>query len=402
MTSAAPSGARRKVMVSAMGITQILAWGSSYYLPAVLAKPIALDTGWSLAYVVAGLSCGLLSAGLCAPFVGRTIQRRGGRPVLVAGTLLLALGLALLAVAQSLPVFFLAWVVMGAGMSAGLYDAAFATVGRFFGRDARTAITTLTLFGGFASTVCWPMSAFFVEQFGWRGACFAYVAIHLLISLPLHIFAVPSIGSSALTSASNGSKGVTFPERLADVPRGPYAFALLALIITLAALTASMISVHVLAVLQLRGYELAAAVGLGAMIGPSQVGARIIERMIGSSYHPIYTMIASVSLIAVGVLLLRLHIALPAVALIAYGAGNGLHTIARGALPLVLFNPSHYAMFMGRLAFPSLIVQALAPSLGAWLLVGNGDLMLSALCIVVAANVLATLLLWHETRSQRV
>ena len=148
------------MVISALGIGQIFAWGSSYYLPAVLAKPIADSTGWSLTWVVGGLSLGLAVAGLVSPWVGRRIERRGGRRVLAGSSVMLAAGLLMLALAQSLPVYFLGWLIVGLGMGAGLYDPAFATLGRLYGKAARSAITGLTLFGGFASTVCWPLSAF--------------------------------------------------------------------------------------------------------------------------------------------------------------------------------------------------------------------------------------------------
>lgn len=372
-----------------MGVTQILAWGSSYYLPAVLAAPIAKDTGWPLSGIVAGLSLGLLVAGLCAPFVGRTIQKNGGRPVLAASSCLLALGLAGLALSPSLLLFLAAWIVIGAGMSAGLYDAAFATAGRFYGQGARGSITALTLFGGFASTVCWPLSAYLVEAYGWRGACLAYAAIHLVVCLPLHLFAVPVIGRAEPA----GPEGVAVPERPADVPARPWGFALLAAILTTAALISSMLSVHLLAVFQMRGYNLAAAVGLGALIGPSQVGARLLEMLAGRRLHPVWTMLGSVALIAAGVGLLLFHFPLPALALILYGAGNGLHTIARGALPLVLLDSRHYAVFTGRLALPSLVAQALAPSLGARLLIGDGTHMLAVLGMLALVNCVLCLFL---------
>jgi MFS family permease len=160
----------RNVVIGALGLVQIIAWGSSYYLIAVLAKPIADDTGWPLTWVIGGTSVGLLTAGLISQEVGHAIQKHGGRPVLVASTMLLAAGLLGLGFAPSLPFFFAAWVVLGLGMGAGLYDAAFGTLGRLYGTEARSAITTLTLYGGFASTICWPLSALLVEQLGWRGA----------------------------------------------------------------------------------------------------------------------------------------------------------------------------------------------------------------------------------------
>lgn len=144
----------RSVVISALGVTQIFSWGCSYYLLAVLAKPIATDTGWPLSLIVGGLSLGLLAGGFASPRIGRIIEARGGRPVLAASSLLLGLGLALLATAHHLPLYFAAWLVMGVGMGAGLYDAAFATLGRAYGAEGRRAITTLTLWGGFAPAPC--------------------------------------------------------------------------------------------------------------------------------------------------------------------------------------------------------------------------------------------------------
>lgn len=356
----------RRLVITALGIAQILAWGCSYYLLAVLAKPIATDTGWPFTWVVAGLSIGLLCSGLASTFTGSLIQRKGGRPILIAGATLLASGLIVMGLAPNLPVYFAAWVLMGVGMSASLYDAGFGTLGRLYGKDARSAITSLTLFGGFASTVCWPLSAFLVEHFGWRAACFTYAGIQLAISLPAFVLFVPS------SPASAGPTSVGKLPSAGQVVHRP-TFLLLAGITALAAMIASMLSVHLLTVLQLRGIDLAVAVGLGTLIGPSQVGARLVEMLVGRHHHPFWAMLASVLLLSVGTGLLLTGLPVTALALILYGAGNGIHTIARGALPLVLFDPHRYASIMGRLATPGLIVQALAPAVGAVLLDHGGS-----------------------------
>ena len=192
----------RVVIISVLGVTQIFAWGSSYYLPAVLAKPIAADTGWSLSWVVGGLSLGLLIAGLVSPWVGRAIARRGGRPVLAVSAGLLAAGLSALALAHSLPAFLTAWLLVGLGMGAGLYDPAFATLGRLYGHGGRSAITTLTLFGGFASTVCWPLSAFLDAHLGWRGVCLVYAGFQLAVALPAYVFVLPREPQQSRASVS--------------------------------------------------------------------------------------------------------------------------------------------------------------------------------------------------------
>lgn len=180
----------RRVVITALGISQILAWGTSFYFPAVFAEPIVRDTGWSLGFVVGGTSLGLLVAGLISPKVGWLIGRHGGRPVLVASSLFYAAGLIVVGLAPALPIYLLAWALIGVGMGTGLYDAVFASLGRLYGSAARGPITNLTLFGGFSSTVCWPLSAFMIEHTGWRSACLIYAGLHIVVSLPLQMTVV--------------------------------------------------------------------------------------------------------------------------------------------------------------------------------------------------------------------
>lgn len=374
-----------RLVVPALGITQILAWGSSYYLPAVLAKPIAEDTGWPLAWVIAGLSIGLLIAGLISPIVGKRIHDFGGRPVLIASALLLAAGFTVLALAPNLPVFIGGWPIIGLGMGAGLYDAAFSTLGRMYGLAARQHITTLTLFGGLASTACWPLSAFFLSELGWRGACGAYAAIQILVALPIYVIAlngpVPPLPSESKPSLAAAAPRESMAKHLALFP-------LLALTITIASMLSTIMSVHLLTLLQTRGLTLAMAVALGTLVGPSQVGARFIEMLVSRYHHPILTKAASVSLVAVGLVFLWLNLPVIPLCLIFYGAGIGLESIARATLPLSLFGAAAYAPIMGRLARPSLIAQAAMPSIGALLIQGLGPGgMLGTITLVALLNV---------------
>lgn len=384
----APPEPSRLRVIPVLGVTQILAWGSTYYLLAVLAQPIAGDTGWPLAWVVGGLSLGLLVAGLVSPRVGDGIQRHGGRPVLAVSALLLAIGLAGLAAAPTLPVYIAAWLVLGAGMGAGLYDAAFATLGRLYQARARTAIATLTLFGGFASTLCWPLSALLVSELGWRGTCLVYAAIHLGVLLPLYLFALPAEPKQVPAPRP------ALPERRrlrtpSPLPPGATAvFLLLAAAITLAAMISTVVSVHLLSLLQARDIALAAAVALGALVGPAQVGARAVEMLISRFHHPIWTKLASALFVAVGIGALWAGLPVVSAALVFYGAGIGIESIARGTLPLALFGGQRYAAIMGRIAMPSLIAQAAAPSLGALLMERLGaDDALAVLFAMALANV---------------
>lgn len=387
-------GAGRLGVISALGVVEILAWGSSFYLPAVLAGPIATDTGWPLAWVVGGLSIGLLVAAIASPRVGIAIHRHGGRPVLAFAALLLAAGLVVIGLAPNLPMFLAGWLVIGLGMGCGLYDPAFATLGRLYGAEARPAITTLTLWGGFASTVCWPLSAFLVEQVGWRSACLTYAGLHLVVTLPLVLSLIPR--APALVTA-----GVEGPRE--DVPlthREQRAFLLMAGVLVLGGTVMTLVSVHLITLLQARGVALGAAVSYGALIGPAQVAARIVEMANKGRHHPLWTL--SVAMILIGAGLGVLAAGAPAVglALVLYGAGNGIYSIARGTVPLALFGPARYPLLVGRLARPGLAAQALAPSLGAVALnYGGADAAYALLVALALANVALAGALWGSRPS---
>lgn len=376
MTS--PTHPRWRV-IGALGIAQILAWGMSYYLIAVLAKPIDDDTGWGLTWVVGGVSLGFLVSGLASPRVGRLIDRFGGRPILCASALLLAAGLALLAAAPAnsslgIPIYMLGWAVIGIGMACGLYDPAFSTLGRIYGESARSAITLLTLYGGFASTVCWPLSAFLAERAGWRATCLAYAAIALFVMLPLYLFFLPK--ETETPPAKAAAKGAAIDRR------ARLAFWVVAVNLTFPVILMGVVSIHMLTLLQARGVELAVAVALGALIGPAQVGARIVEAAFGRNLHPVWTMIASNVLAAAGLGLMFGDPTLAALGLLLYGSGSGIRSIARGTVPLAIFGRDGYPTLMGRLAMPSLLAQAATPSLGAVLIQHAGaDATLWALAV---------------------
>jgi MFS family permease len=372
-----------------------LGWGTSFYFPAVLAGPIVADTGWSLFWVVSGTSIGLLVAGLISPRVGAFIDRNGGRPVLTLSSLLYAAGLAVIGLAPNLPVYLAGWVLLGGGMGTGLYDAVFAALGKLYGEEARAPITNLTLFGGFSSTICWPLSALLAANFGWRGACLIYAALHIVIALPLQMAVMPPLKdaqSGVVTSgASRAAVSLTRRERRF--------YLLLALILAISSAIGSSVIVHFMIFLQARGADLALAVTLGTLFGPAQVGARVIERLFGNHYHPIWTMIASCGLMLVGLLMLLGGFPFLALTILIYGGGYGIMWIARGTLPLALFGAERYAPLIGRLAFPALITQALAPSAVALLIEGQGaGATMAVLTAFATLNVLLIGVLWEAYR----
>ncbi|WP_431267454.1 MFS transporter [Dankookia sp. P2] len=378
--AAPPSpGARRVALI--LGVAQTLAWSVTYYLPAVVAPVVVADLGADPTLVYGAFSLALLISGLAAPRVGRAIERRGGRPVLLASAALLALGLLLLGLLPGLWGWALGWIVLGLGMAMGLYEAAFATLGVLYGRAARRPITLVTLVAGFASTVGWPMSAALVPLLGWRGTCLAYSAMLLLVVLPLYLL-LPRAAAPAETApgAAPEPAEASLP---ADWVRR--SFLLLAVFFTLRAIISATLSVHLIAVLGGLGLSVSAAVAAAALMGPAQVGGRLLEFTLGKAAHPLTAARLGGALLPLGALLLVLAGPVAAVPFVLlYGASNGIMTISRGALPLALFGPRGYPVLMGKLALPILLAQAAAPMLTAPLVAG-----LPAVTILGLAGLLA-------------
>jgi predicted MFS family arabinose efflux permease len=387
------------VVVTALGFTTLLGYGSSYYLPAILAAPISADTGWPLHWVVGGLSVGLLAGGIAAPRIGCAVDQHGGRRVLSIASLLLAVGLLGLGLARSLPAYLLAWCVIGLGMGAGLYDAAFAALGGWYREKARAPITIVTLFGGLASTLCWPLSAYLVATLGWRSTCFFYAAVHLLVALPLHARLLPGanrerFAESPLPQEEHQTESVTANRSLP--------FLLVAVALTLAATITSIVSVHLLSMLQTKGHTLAAAVAIGTLIGPSQIIGRAVELAWGRMLHPIGSGLISAALMGGGVAGLTFDLDAAGFAVAVYAAGAGVSFVVRGTLPLALFGPRDYGRLMGWLGLPSLIAQALAPWLATIVLARTGaDTLLAMLLVMSIAHVAVIAALHGCTRTRR-
>ena len=258
---------RRSVIVSTLGITQTLAWGSTYYLPAIFADRISADLHMSREWFFAVFSAALLLSGLLGPLAGRAIDKHGGRDVLAATNLVFAAGLVALAFISNAAGLVLAWTILGIGMGFGLYEASFATVTGLWGRDARNAITGITLFAGFASTIGWPLSAFFIDAFGWRGACLAWAALHIVIGLPMNRLLVPK----APAPVHEETGAAVAPASV------PWAMIVLAFVFAGGWFVSTALAAHLPRLLQALGSTPAAAVAAGALVGPAQVGARLIE-----------------------------------------------------------------------------------------------------------------------------
>jgi predicted MFS family arabinose efflux permease len=344
----------RRAVILALGAAQTLAWAGSYYIPAVLAGPMARDLRLATPAVFLAFSGALLLTAFLGPAVGRVIDRHGGRGILAAANLVFALGLVLLAGAQGIVTLYVAWAVMGLGMAMGLYDAAFATLARLLGREARGAITGITLLAGFASSIGWPLSAAMEAAWGWRGACLGWAAINLLICIPLNL---------SLPRAPAGEPappGAAPPMAPRDGARAAW---LLAFVFAAGGFSAAALAAHLPMLLREAGATPAAAIFAASLMGPAQVGARLLEAGLLRRVHPLLSArlvqlahpLGAASLLVLGA---------PAAAgfAVLHGAGNGILTIMRGTLPLVIFGPAGYGARQGMIVAPSRFVAALAPA----------------------------------------
>lgn len=369
--------------VPVLGITQILSWGTIFYTPVLIVPLIATERGWSISFTMGGFSVGLLVAGLIAPYVGRSIDRFGGHVVMTIGSLIGALGLFLIVHANHPAAYYAVWMILGVGMAANLYDSAFATLGRIFGIAARRPITALTLAGGFASTVSWPATHFLLDRVGWGGTYLLYASLLAFVSAPLHAFALPRNRYEAdvpKTSETEAAVKVLPPHGLP--------FILVASAFASYAFIPSGLSAHLLAIFARSGIDAGTVVWIGALFGPAQVGARLIEFAFGRNVHPLWVVrFALGALLCAFVMLALLHVSAATAAAFAlmFGGANGLVTITRGAVPLALFGASGYGRLMGRLAGPFLLMQSAAPLIMAFVIERASDAAALALAAAFAA-----------------
>jgi MFS family permease len=392
------------IAVLALGITQITVWGTSYYCLGVLAGPISRDMGWSRGFVFLGFTVALLAMGIVSSAVGRAIDRHGARAVMTLGTIVVAAGLFALSQVRSEVAYLAVWVVLGLGMRLCLYDAAFAALVQIAPSRGRQAISYLTLFGAFASSVFWVIGHALNEQIGWRQTLIVFAVVNLAVSVPLHWF-----GLARRESADGGVTPTSAPTASPDGPplegrTRSVAIVLFALIMSLNGFVFGVISVQLVPLLEAAGLATAAAVWVASLKGVAQFGGRVVEILFGRSLRAI-----TVGRIAIGILppsLLLLLAATGSVPLVVaftllMGASQGVITIVRGAVPLALFGAKGYGAVLGAIATPVLVVNAASPSVFAWIVDrwgwGTGRL---ALLVGSTAAWLAMELMsrWYERR----
>ncbi|OGA20573.1 MAG: hypothetical protein A3I02_11835 [Betaproteobacteria bacterium RIFCSPLOWO2_02_FULL_67_26] len=392
--------------VGALGIAQITAWGTSYYCLGVLAGPIVADTGWSRSLVYFGFTVALLAMGAVSALAGRAIDRYGARPLMAIGTVLVSAGLYALSLVRSEAAYLGVWVFLGLGMRLCLYDAAFAALVQVMPSRGRLAISYLTLYGAFASTVFWVVGHYLNEAAGWRQTLTAFAAINLLVCLPLIGFGLARReaprAAGAAEAAAPSRDGPPLEGRMRIV-----AMALFALVMSLNGFVFAVVTVQLVPLLEAAGLATAAAVWVASMKGFAQFGGRVVEIFFGKNLRAI-----TVARIAIGVLPLSFVLLLFAAgslqAILAFtllmGASQGVITIVRGAVPLALFGATGYGAVLGLLATPILVVNAVSPTVFAMIIDRwgwhTGQVVLVA---ISAASFLAMELMsrWYERRRGR-
>ncbi|MGL9621835.1 MFS transporter [Bradyrhizobium sp. U531] len=368
-------------IVFALGTAQTIAWASSYYLPAILAGPIARDLGLAPTYVFGALSGALVISGLLGPRVGHAIDTFGGRGLLAVSNLVFVAGLLLLSLAHGVAVLIAAWVLLGIGMGMGLYEAAFATLARIYGSNARRTITGITLIAGFASTLGWPLTTWLASEYDWRIACRVWAAIHICLALPLNLSLPRAVPLDQQPRPDPG--GGQISGRQSET----FAMLLLAYMFAAASFVSSGVSAILPTMLVAFGATPAQALLAGALIGPAQVGARLLEAGWLGRFHPLLSARLAMLMNPIGVVaLVAGGPVLASTFTVLYGAGNGIITIARGTLPLALFGPAGFGRRVGMISMPSRATGALAPlALGVMVEhLGSSALWISALASISA------------------
>lgn len=430
--ASAPHSANRvqlSRLLPALGLVQILSWGSLYYSLAVLAAPLRAELGFSELTVFGAFTLGMLLSGALAPTVGRWIDARGGRLPLTLGSLLAALAFALLALSHGVLSYYTGWLLAGAAMALCLYEPAFAALHRLAPARYRHSVTVLTLFGGFASTVFWPLSQLVLSEYGWRETFALFAVLHLLIGVPVHALllpketpaagALPSGNDQSLkngpvqnSSLQNGTRQNEIqkaetqqPEiqqtetQQASTPPPRTKLFWLATAFSAATMVFAVLSVFLIEALGQRGFAAADAVWIAAAIGPLQVLGRLLEWRFAGQVRAVT--VGSFAML--GLLLAMLLLStMPAWWLTGllfaalYGMANGVMTIVRSAAPVELFGPANVGTLLGRLARPNFIAKALAPALFAALLSAGMSLQMALYLLIGLA-----LLAWGAYRRVR-
>jgi MFS family permease len=379
-----------------LGIPQIITWGSGFYLPAILAVPISKELGIPTETFFWAFTISLLVSGLIGPRVGKAIDRLGGRRVLPFGNLAFAIGLSILALSTE-PVFlFVAWIFMGIGSSMGNYDSAFATAVSFLGTKANRVIAGITVFAGFSSTISWPLTSLLNDNFSWQTAVWFWVVMHLLVAMPIHL-SIPKVEPKEVADATGPIRKI-IKNRFRFDPL----LLVFAVMFALEGFIVSSVNSTLPFMLGELGADAQLAIFAAAILGPSQVAARLLLVALDRYLTPMRVAAISILVHPAGVILLLVFEAnaiLPFVIL--HGIGVGLNPFIRGSLPLLFFGSESYGQRQGYVMMLSKIISALSPTLLTLMLLANPQMAITATMSMGIAAMALLILLAFMRRSRK-
>jgi predicted MFS family arabinose efflux permease len=374
-----------------LALTQLTGWGTTYYVPSVLAPKFAADLGLTPQLIFGGITLMLLVSAATAPVTSRLIESRGARTVLVLGSVLMALALLVLASAQGMWTYGLSWLIVGIAAPAALLQGALSALAGIAGPGARRAIARLLLITGLAATVFWPLTTWLEGLLGWRGTLFAYAAANLLLCVPVIALVVPRHARAPKAAVSQAMSLPLAPEA------EKAAFILSAAAFSFSGFVTAGLGPLLVQLLGAFGHSTQSAVAIGALVGPAVVIARLGEVSLGSRVGTL-----AIGLIALVVLPLAVTLPLlsgssaviATIFVVAYGMAGGTMTVVRSVLPLALFGRDRYNRLLGSLAVPQNTALALAPMIFAAMLSAFGPqaaILLSLIFALLALGAMVAL-----------
>lgn len=366
---APPAAALRPAVRQAilgLGVSQIIGWGSTYYLLSLLGSTIGRDLGLSNGLMMAGVSITLASAAIVGPRVGRWQDRVGSRIVMTTGSVIMASGLGILSLAKIPLVYYLAWIVIGIGSPMALYSASFTALTQIAGQDTRRAISYLTFMGGLASTISWPATAWLMGHLEWRSIVLVFALLNLAVCVPIHL---TCLGQRTISADSTGGPEIVE----AGIPREaqPKAFLLLACTLALTGTIVNGWALLVFPVLIGIGFLPGVAVFVGSIVGVWQVAGRMGEMLLARRLSIFWTGLVAIGFMPLSFLILHNsggNIVTGSIFAAFYGISNGLITIARGGIVLAIFGARGYGERINTITVAQNIAGALAPIAGGYAL----------------------------------
>jgi MFS family permease len=372
-----------------LGFTQIVGWGTTYLMPSVLGRHFQDELGLSAELVFAGITVMVAVNAICSPRIGKVVDRIGARSLMASGSAIYALALVAVSASQGPLTYLACWAIMGVASTLALSTPASIAIVQVAGPQSRQAIAMLTIIGGLASTIFWPLTGALEVKLGWRTTLLLYAAIHLLACLPIHLLILPRRPPTHPVAANTAAvSGAVAPDDRGRV------FLLLSISLAFGAFVFTGVQLQMIEILRGLGHSPASALLLASMIGPAQVAVRAFELVFGHRYSMMKSAVFGSAMLPIGLGLALLAgnvFAVALVVVVTYGTSNGLKAVQRATLPLALFGRAQFGAYMGRLALPQGIVSAVSPPIMAAVLTQFGTAVALWLTFAFAAVSLAAM-----------